>query len=106
MADAAAFDWVCSRLEQDTSLDRLESRGTVRLALKSGGLEARSVTPEQMKVVVEKVLTNELSTRGIVDADRVCSRIASDLASEAASLASDSGNETPDAVFSRLGGGA
>ena len=48
MADAAVFDWICNRLEQDTSLDRLESRGTVRLALKSAGLDARSVTPEQM----------------------------------------------------------
>ena len=105
MADAAVFDWVCSRLEQDTSLDRLESRGTVRLALKSAGLEARSVPPEQMKVVVEKVLGDELSRRGITSAEGVCSRMASSLAQVGPSLAADSTNETPDAVFTRLGGG-
>ena len=103
MADAAAFDWICTRLEQDTSLDRLESRGTVRLALKAAGLGARSVTPEQLKVVIEKVMVAELVTRGIPDAEELCARLVSDLASHADSLQSDTG-ETPDAVFSRLGG--
>jgi hypothetical protein len=106
MADAAAFDWVCARLEQDTSLDRLESRGTVRLALKGAGLEARTVTPEQMKVVIEKVLAAELSARGVQDAPALCARLASRLAGDAASLASSGANESPDAVFSRLGGNA
>ena len=106
MADAAAFDWVCTRLEQDTSLDRLESRGTVRLALKSAGLEARSVTPEQMQVVVEKVMGDELVRRGIPDAEGICSRMARSLVQATASLTSNSASETPDAVFSRLGGGA
>jgi hypothetical protein len=104
MADAAAFDWLCNQLEHGTSLDRLESRGTVRLALKSAGLDARSVTAEQMKVVVEKVMVDELTTRGIEDAGGVCTRLASALQSEAANLASDAALETPDAVFSRLGG--
>ena len=103
MADAAAFDWICTRLEQDTSLDRLEARGTVRIALKGAGLEARNVTPEQMKVVIEKVLAEELTTRGVEGASDLCSRLAADLGSEASSLATDAG-ETPDAVFSRLGG--
>lgn len=103
MADAAAFDWICTRLEQDTSLDRLEARGTVRLALRSAGLEARSVTPDQMKVVIEKVLADELTTRGITDAAGICSGLATGLAGEAAGLASNAA-ETPDAVFSRLGG--
>ena len=106
MADAAAFDWVCARLEQETSLDRLEARGTVRLALKGAGLEAKTVTPDQMKVVIEKVMADELAARGVQDAAGLCSRLASGLASEAANLASDNLRETPDAVFSRLGGGA
>ncbi len=104
MADAPAFDWVCTRLEQDTSLDRLESRGTIRLALKAAGLEARSVTPEQMTVVLQKVLGPELATRGVGDAEDVCSRLAAGLEGEAAHLASGGEAETPDAVFSRLGG--
>ena len=49
MPDSAAFEWTCNELEERCSLDRLEARGTVRLALKQAGLEARSVTPEQMK---------------------------------------------------------
>ena len=106
MADAPAFDWMCTRLEEDTSLDRLEARGTVRLALKSAGLEARSVTPEQLKVVIEKILGGELEARGIDDAPALCGRLVSDLAASSASLATDSPGETPDAVFSRLGGNA
>lgn len=104
MADAPAFDWLCARLEEETSLDRLEARGTVRLALKSAGLEARTVTPEQLGVVIEKVLASELTARGVDDAASLCSRFASGLAGQAASLASDAPGETPDAVFSRLGG--
>jgi hypothetical protein len=106
MADAAAFDWTCTRLEEETSLDRLEARGTVRLALKSAGLEARVVTPDQMRVVLEKVMASELSARGIADAEALCSGLASDLTSEGASMASEGASETPDAVFSRLGGGS
>lgn len=104
MADAPAFDWLCARLEEDTSLDRLEARGTVRLALKSAGLEARSVTPDQLGVVIEKVLAGELTARGVDDAGSLCARLGSDLAGQAGSLAPSAAGESPDAVFSRLGG--
>jgi hypothetical protein len=49
MADSASFDLVCEVLERDTSLERLEARGTVRLALKQTTLETTagaSNTPE------------------------------------------------------------
>ena len=65
MADSATFEWVCNELEQRTSLDRLEARGTVRLSLKQAGLEPGTVTTEQMKVVLEKVLPSELDSRGV-----------------------------------------
>lgn len=104
MADSTAFDWLCSQLEGETSLDRLEARGTVRLALKSAGLDARNVTAEQLRVVIDKVMKSELAARGIGDAAAVCSRLASGLASAARTFATDGGGETPDAVFSRLGG--
>ena len=42
---------------------------------------------------------------GITSAEGVCSRMASSLAQVGPSLAADSTNETPDAVFTRLGGG-
>lgn len=101
MAESQAFDFVCDQLEQGTQLDRLAARGTVRLALKQAGLEPGSVTPEQMGVVVERVLPAELSSRG-VEAEAVCAAIRGGLAG----LGSGPAVETPDAVFKRLGGGA
>ena len=101
MADAPAFDWVCSELEQKTSLDRLEARGTVRIALKEAGLDARSLTPDQMKVVLEKLLPKELESRGVNDAEDVCRALASAIS---ALGGDDSGVETPEEVFRRLAG--
>jgi hypothetical protein len=99
MADSAAFDWICSEIEERTSLDRLEARGTVRLALKDAGLEARTVTTDQMKVVLERVLPKELAARGIEDGDRICAELIPGLAA----IDAGPGAETPDAVFARLG---
>jgi hypothetical protein len=102
MADTRAFDLVCDQLEAGTSLDRLEARGTVRLALKQAGLEARSITPEQMAVVVSRILPEELASRGVESASNLCASISADLQSiEAGEV-----RETPDAVFRRLGGTA
>ncbi|HEU4427211.1 MAG TPA: hypothetical protein VFT98_00520 [Myxococcota bacterium] len=100
MADTEAFDFVCGELEARTSLDRLAARGTVRIALKQAGLDSRSATPEQMAVVVEKLLTTELANRGIADAVSLCAQIAQ----KARRLQGAAGPETPDAVFRRLGG--
>lgn len=100
MADAAAFDFVCEQIEARTSLDRLAARGTVRIALKQAGLDARNVTPQQIAVVSEKVLAAELSTRGVVDAQALCA----ELAAGARKLSGGPSPETPDVVFRRLGG--
>ena len=100
MANSPAFDWLCEHLERATDLDRLEARGTVRIALKSAGLDTGSVTPEQMRVVIEKVLTAELVARGIEDADQKCTQFASGISEVDAGGVSDS----PDEVFRRLGG--
>lgn len=56
MATSTAFEWLCERIEAETALDRLEARGTVRIALKEDGLEAVSVTPGQIAVVLSRVL--------------------------------------------------
>lgn len=65
MADGPAFLALCDALESSTSLDRLESRGTVRLALKQAGLDPAGASPAQLAVVVEKVLPAELESRGV-----------------------------------------
>jgi len=102
MSDSEAFDFVCDQLEQGSSLDRLAARGTVRLALKQAGLEARSVSPDEMGVVVEKLLPKELATRGIEGGEALCAKLKQGLGS----LAPGRAAESPDAVFRRLGGGA
>lgn len=100
MPDSAAFEFACGQLESRTGLDRLAARGTIRIALKQAGLEARSVTPEQMAVVIQKILPSELTSRGVDAVEEVCQRILTGLRGVAAGADS----ETPDAVFKRLGG--
>jgi hypothetical protein len=100
MADSKAFAAVCEQLEQASVLDRLEARGTVRLALKQAGLEAGSVTASQLAVVVEKILPGELTTRGVENASSVCSQLASQLKA----MPDESTGDSPEAVFKRLGG--
>lgn len=102
MANSSAFDWVCEQLEERTTLDRLEARGTVRLALKEAGLDASSVSPEQMRVVIEKILPGELEVRGIEEPGAHCSALAEGVAA----IEADTPIETPDAVFARLAGGS
>ena len=100
MADSAAFEFACDLLEARTSLERLAARGTVRIALKQAGLEARSITSEQMAVVVKKLLPAELTSRGVDAGEAICQAILSGLGGVATGPVS----ETPDAVFKRLGG--
>ena len=98
MPGSGAFETVCEALETTTPLDRLESRGTVRLALKQAGFEPRSITAEQMAVVVERVLPPELAARGVRRADVFCALALEQLEP----LASEPSPETPDDVFARL----
>jgi hypothetical protein len=100
VAESVAFDHICAKIESGTPLDRLAVRGTVRIALKQAGLDARSVTPDQMAVVVERILPGELTARGVDDVEDLCTGILSGLSS----LKTDGGAETPDAVFQRLAG--
>lgn len=99
MADSEVFDFVCELLEGLTVLDRLEARGTVRIALKQAGLEPRTVSSDQMSVVVKRVLVSELINRGIDDCEAKCRTIDQQLGLLDDSPAAD----TPEAVFERLG---
>ncbi len=98
MAESPVFDLVSDELERRSSLDRLEARGTVRLALKAAGLKSDSVTPEQMAAVLEKVIPGELAARGLPAGDALCATIAAGLGS----VSSGPVAETPDAIFARL----
>ena len=98
------FDFVSDELERHTRLEKLEARGTVRLALKAAGLDARTVTTPQMVATLEKVMPNEMKLRGVDDGEQVCRRIVNAL--EAAHPASAAANqESPEAIFRRLAQG-
>lgn len=101
MADSPVFEVVAEGIERDTSLDRLEARGTLRLALKASGLEPRDITAEQMQVVLRRVLPEQLATRGVSDGSDLCERLVAAVA--AADTGEKSADDSPDAIFARLG---
>jgi len=100
MADESpAFVLVCDVLAQKTDLTLAQVRGSVRLALQEAGLFDSVVTHAQMAVVAKKLLAQELAAGGVVAADALCASLAERLAS----LPDEPVEDTPDAVFARLG---
>jgi hypothetical protein len=101
---ATIFDFVADELERRTDLAKLEARGTVRLALKEAGLDPRTVTADQMTVMLRKVMPAEMRARGIEGPEQVCEAILTTLkSSHGPSDAPDS--ESPEAIFRRLAQG-
>ena len=100
MSDSIAFVALCNALETKSDLDRLEARGTVRVALKQAGLDARNVVAAELQVVVDKILRTELQSRGVDD--DICVELMSSMTAVPAH--DPSGPESPEAVFRRLGG--
>ena len=96
------FDTAADLLEQRTSLDRLEARGTLRLALKEVGLDIATLNVEQLGVVFEKILPGELERRGVDEASTACDAVMKEVALSPAAAA---GAQSDDAasVFERLG---
>jgi len=103
MAGSSAFEWLCTALEESTTLERLEARGTIRIALKEAGLEPRTVTPSELRVVVQKILPRELRNRGVQNEAALCDRLVSGLQVLERQPGAPSA-DTPDAIFRRLGG--
>ncbi len=99
--DAALFDFAAERIEHHTSLERLEARGTLRIALKAAGLTAKSVTAGQLCGVVEKVMPDELERRDVSDAAVACSAVIDDLINSPAPNEAAPATD-PDEIFRRL----
>ena len=97
------FDLAAEHLEQRTHLDRLEARGTLRIALKEAGLEPRSLTLEQLRVVFERILPGELQTRGVDDAASICGAVMKEVTISPEAAEHDRSGGV-DEVFRRLGG--
>lgn len=76
------FSFIADQLEQCTPLDRLESRGTLRIVLKDSGLEAKTVTLKQFCVVLESVAPGELESRGVGEAQAICAALIEKIRSE------------------------
>jgi hypothetical protein len=100
----SAFDSVAERLEQDTSLSRLEARGTLRPAMKAAGFESSGIQAHELCVVIERILPDELTTRGVEDAGTVCRGLTSFAGSLGATGPAPDAS-APEAIFRRLGGG-
>ncbi len=97
----SVFDFVADELEKRSDLEKLEARGTIRLALKSAGFNPREVSPEQMAVVLEQVMPGELRPRGVDDPDRLCGELA--VAVKAFQpVGGDAAGASPEDVFRRL----
>jgi hypothetical protein len=96
------FDQIADAIETSTSFDRLEARGTLRIALEEAGLDAASVTANQMAVVMRKIMPKELESRGIDDSAQICENLAK--TAESSDVGDESRSDSPEAVFQRLGG--
>ena len=97
----AIFDFVAEEIERKTELAKLEARGTVRLALKEAGFDASRITTEQMAVVLERVMPGELMSRGVENAQSICSSLATSI-KEFRDAVEEQGNASPESVFARL----
>ena len=97
--EASLFDLVAEKLEECSALNRLEARGTLRIALKDSGFDAKSVAPDQLRVVIERLLPQHLRERGIPAPDEVCQSLVDSIPKQG----SADGNDSPEAIFARLG---
>ena len=101
---ANLFDNAAECLERNTDFDRLEARGTLRLALQQAGLNPKTLTHIELRVVFEKIMPSELKLRGIGNAAEICEGVLQELKS-APSSPVETPNSSIDDIFQRLGGG-
>lgn len=97
------FDSAAEQLERHTDLDRLEARGTLRLAIKQAGLDAKRLTLRQLEAIFAKVMPDQLANRGTDQATSVCAAIMVGIARSADGAATTDAANT-DEIFERLGG--
>lgn len=102
MSDSRVFEWLSEQLEQKTALSRIEARGTIRLVLKDAGLDAATVTPAHLGVVITRLLPDALTKRRVTDAGKLCDALLEDLRAYASELPAVADDPTYD-VFRRIG---
>ena len=97
------FDLAAEKLEEATDMNRLAARGTLRIAVKEAGLDARKLTIPQLRAVFEKLMPKELDARGVSGAAATCEATMDEIARSDDAIDVES-SASPDDVFKRLGG--
>jgi hypothetical protein len=100
--ESPVFERLADELERRSNLSRLETRGTLRLALKEAGLFPRTITTRPMMVVLDRILPGMLARRGIRDPSGLCRALCEFLKATAGGETLD--EDSPENVFSRIGG--
>ena len=95
------FEIVCEKLEQSTELSRLEARGTVRIMLKEAGLNAKRISPDEMRAAVEQMAPRYLESRGVEHVEKVCAGVIQELDRVQTDMADPS--QAVESIFGRLG---
>ena len=96
----SVFELAAGELERHTGWSRLATRGTVRIALKAGGLKPEDVTALELRAIFEKVMPRELELRGVGDPVPVCKAVIEGIGDVSARRSSSD----PDEIFRRLAG--
>jgi hypothetical protein len=99
--DSDLFTIVADRLCELSELDRLEARGTVRIAFKKSGVDVRRFGLHDLDAVLTKVMPAELAVRGCADAEAICDALKKSLEGEIPETATRSSDE----IMRRLGRG-
>jgi hypothetical protein len=99
--DSELFTIVADRLCQLSELDRLEARGTVRIAFKKAGVDVRRFGLDDLDAVLAKIMPRELEDRGCSDAGAICDAIMKSLEGAVPETATPERDE----IMRRLGSG-
>lgn len=98
------FTWASEALERTTFMGLAACRGTLRLALKKAGLDAATLTQQELEVVLLRVLPVELEVRGIEGSMQLCRDIESELAEARFELPGESVRNSTDSTLRRIFG--
>ena len=97
------FELAAELLERHSGLDRLESRGALRLALKDAGLRAEALGSREIDAVLERLMPERLTKMGVDDAASLCERLRAEIA-RSAGTTRPTRDADRDRIFRRLGG--
>jgi hypothetical protein len=97
------FDVAAESLETHSDLDKLEARGTLRIALGTAGLDVNALSIAQLEAVMDKIMPGELERRGVWKPESVCSAVMADVKQQFGEAADTPEGANPESIFRRLG---